>query len=84
MTCKANLILFDDQCVENCPDGHFPSDKMCYECHPMCSRCTGRNNFDSLIKDKKNYRFCFLKVQLNMNVQRVPMVLLLMKRASNV
>lgn len=44
MTCKANLILFDDQCVENCPDGHFPSDKMCYECHPMCSRCTGRNN----------------------------------------
>jgi len=42
LTCKDKLKLFNDQCVEKCPDGYYPSNKECLQCNPMCSTCIGK------------------------------------------
>ncbi|CAF4437911.1 unnamed protein product, partial [Adineta steineri] len=36
LTCSEKLYLFNDQCVEKCPNGYYLKDKQCFRCNPLC------------------------------------------------
>ena len=42
LQCQGKLNLYNDQCVDKCPDGFYANDRKCLPCNPMCATCTGR------------------------------------------
>ena len=44
-TCKPNYIIFNHNCLEQCPEGYFESENTCKECNKLCK--TTRENCNS-------------------------------------
>lgn len=42
LTCNDQLVLLNNQCVEECPDGYYLSNQECLTCHPICNSCKGK------------------------------------------
>lgn len=46
LTCINKLYLFNDRCVEKCPDGYYAQNNECLQCNPMCGTCIGPSEDD--------------------------------------
>ena len=49
-------ILFEGQCVDDCPSGYFLNGQKCYQCHGNCASCTNYKDTDC-ISCKENFLF---------------------------
>ncbi|XP_044284420.1 extracellular matrix organizing protein FRAS1 [Varanus komodoensis] len=39
--CKPPQVLYEDQCLSECPEGWYRQDAHCHSCHPSCKTCGG-------------------------------------------
>jgi proprotein convertase subtilisin/kexin type 5 len=46
LTCIDQLVLLNNQCVEECPDGYYLYNRECLKCHPICNNCKGPSEDD--------------------------------------
>lgn len=46
LTCMDSLVLLNNQCVEECPEGYYLNNQECVQCHPICSTCKGKYSSD--------------------------------------
>jgi hypothetical protein len=50
LVCTTGTYRHDDECIETCPDGFFPSaatssaEGLCNKCHSTCTTCTGSSD----------------------------------------
>ncbi|CAF3407738.1 unnamed protein product [Rotaria socialis] len=46
LTCMDSLVLFNNQCIEECPESHYLYNQQCLPCHPVCNSCNGPSEDD--------------------------------------